>query len=118
MPAFLLRAPAPLLVMALIFYLSAQSDPGPDLPAIARIPAHSLEYAFLTLAWAWALSPIVARPALPAALISFVYAITDEYHQSFVAGRESDPLDVLVDTAGIALAAWLVTRRQNLAKRA
>jgi len=36
-------------------------------------------------------------------LISAMYACTDEYHQTFVAGRHGKPFDVLIDTAG----AWL-----------
>ncbi len=33
-------------------------------------------------------------------LICFIYACTDEFHQSFVSGRTSEFTDVLIDTAG------------------
>ena len=33
-------------------------------------------------------------------LICFIYACTDEFHQSFVNGRTSEFTDVLIDTAG------------------
>lgn len=105
------RAPAPLALMALIFFLSAQSDPGADIGAVGRIVAHGGEYFLLTLLWAWALAPAMGRRAVAAAvLISLAYALSDEFHQSFVAGRDSDPFDVAVDAAGIAAAAWLVSR--------
>ena len=109
MSSVLRRAPVPLAVMGAIFYLSAQSDPGPDLPAAGRIVAHFAEYFALTLAWTWALAPALGRRSLVAAVaISLAYAASDELHQSFVPGRDSDPLDIIVDAAGIAAAAWLV----------
>lgn len=33
-------------------------------------------------------------------LICFLYALTDEYHQTFISGRTGQFLDVLIDTAG------------------
>lgn len=111
MSAALPRLAAPLALMALIFYLSAQRSVGPELPAFTRVIAHLSEYALLAALWAWALAPALgARGLLVAAAISLAYAIADEYHQSFVEGRDSDPLDVLVDAIGIAAALTLVRR--------
>jgi VanZ family protein len=112
------RAIAPLALMALIFYLSSQEQVGPDLPAFTRVIAHFTEYALLATLSAWALWPAMGRRALyVAATISLLYAITDEIHQSFVPGRDADPLDVLVDAVGIATAlslgaAWRATARR------
>jgi VanZ family protein len=93
--------------MALIFALSAESSPGPQLPAFTRVIAHFSEYALLAALWVWALLPALGRRALlAAAVISFLYALSDEYHQSFVDGRDSDPFDVLVDSLGIAAAVF------------
>jgi VanZ family protein len=39
-----------------------------------------------------------------AAAIAFAYALSDEFHQSFVEGRDADPLDIAVDACGIAFA--------------
>lgn len=107
-PAHLLgwRLLAPLALMTGIFILSAQSDPGPDVGSAGRVIAHFSEYALLAALWAWALAPALGgRALLPAAgAISLLYAVSDEYHQSFVAGREADPFDVAVDAAGIAFA--------------
>ena len=105
------RAPAPLALMGLIFYLSAQSDPGADIGTVGRIVAHAGEYALLTALWAWALAPLYGRRALlAAAAIALLYALTDEYHQSFVPGRDADLFDIVVDATGIAAASWVLSR--------
>jgi VanZ family protein len=112
------RVIAPLALMALIFFLSAQESVGPPLPAFTRVIAHFSEYAVLAALWIWALAPALGRPALgAAAAIAFLYAISDEIHQSHVPGRDSDPVDVLVDTVGIATATWLSARRAGLRRR-
>ena len=114
----LLRASAPLALMALIFVFSGQEAVGPELPSWTRIVAHFAEYAVLATLWVWALAPSLGRRAfVVAAAISFVYAVADEYHQSFVEGRDSDPLDVLVDAAGIAVAVSLLSARQAASRR-
>ena len=69
---------------------------GPELPAFTRVIAHFTEYALLATLWVWALVPQLGRRGLiAAAAIAFVYAISDEFHQSFVEGRDSDPVDFL-----------------------
>lgn len=114
------RAVAPLALMALIFYFSAQPAVAPELPGWTRVAAHFTQFALLAAAWAWTLAPLRGRPALTvAAAISLAYAISDEYHQSFVDGRDADPLDVLVDAAGIAFALSLIAARgRRTARRA
>jgi VanZ family protein len=42
-------------------------------------------------------------------LLCFVYACSDEWHQSFVAGRGPSFTDVLIDTAGAAVAVLIAT---------
>lgn len=39
--------------------------------------------------------------------ISFLYASVDEFHQLFVAGRDGNFVDVLIDTAGAVVAAFI-----------
>jgi VanZ family protein len=108
------RALAPLALMGAIFYFSAQESVGPELPAFTRIVAHFTEYAILAGLWAWALVPELGRRGLWAAgAISALYAVTDEYHQRFVDGRDSDILDVLTDWAGIAFGLWLFSRTRG-----
>jgi VanZ family protein len=105
------RALAPLALMGLIFYLSDQPSVGPELPAWTRVVAHFTEYFVLASLWIWALAPSQGRRAIAiAAAISILYAISDEYHQSFIDGRKSDPLDVLTDTVGVLAACWAAPR--------
>jgi VanZ family protein len=104
----------PLVLMALIFLLSAQSDldSGFGLPdLIGRKIVHFGTYALLAYLWWRGLAPATARALPIAAAISLLYAASDEWHQSFVAGRHGTPVDVLIDGAGIALACWLIATR-------
>jgi VanZ family protein len=109
------RVLAPLALMGLIFYLSAQPSVGPERPAWTRIVAHFTEYFVLTALWIWALG-VRALPA--AAAISLLYAVSDEFHQSFVEGRDADPLDVAADAAGIAAACLIAQARGSASTRA
>jgi VanZ family protein len=113
------RALAPLALMALIFYLSGQEQVGPELPAFTRVIAHFTEYAVLATLWIWALVPEFGRRGLVAAVaISVLYAAGDEWHQSFIEGRDSDPVDLLIDCCGIAFAVVLAKARSGRARRA
>ena len=108
----------PLLMMAVIFGLSAQPDLNSGLgtwDTILRKLAHMAEFGLLWLLWWRALG--CGNRALPAA-IAIGYAVTDEIHQTFVAGRHGAPTDVLIDSAGVLLAilaARAVSRRRAAA---
>jgi len=111
-----LRFVAPVALMALIWYLSSQPDVGPDLGAWARLATsavHFAQFAVLFALWWWALD----RRALPAALITLAWAGLDEIHQSWVPRRDADPIDFVVDAAGIATA-WLLVRGWSRRSRA
>jgi VanZ family protein len=95
--------------MAVIFALSAQADLNSglgDLDLIGRKIIHASSYALLTWLWFWALRGTVSRPMATAVAISVLYAISDEYHQHFVHGRHGSPIDVVIDSVGIAIVAW------------
>jgi hypothetical protein len=94
--------------MALIWWLSSRPDVGPDLGDWARLATsvvHFGEFAVLYALWWWALG----GRALPAALIALGWGALDEIHQSWVPGRDADPIDFVVDAAGIATA-WVILR--------
>ena len=102
----------PLLAMGMIFFLSAQTSDPVDRAwwdVLLRKLAHFTEYAVLTgLLWR-ALRGLGARfPLAIAMAISLGYAATDEFHQTFVDGRKGTPVDVLIDFAGIAIAATAI----------
>lgn len=112
------RLIAPIAWMAVIFYFSSQSDPSPGIGNFGHVVAHFSEYFILTTLWAWALLPHLGLRALSVAwAIAVLYAISDEWHQSFVPDRDSDPIDVLVDACGAAAAvavSYLLVRRATL----
>jgi VanZ family protein len=94
----------PLALMGLIFFLSAQPDLSSGLgtwDTILRKLAHMAEFGLLFLLWRRALP---GAPAWAAAAIAIGYAVTDELHQTTVEGRHGSPVDVLVDSAGVAIA--------------
>ena len=116
-----LRSAAPfvpaLALMALIFAFSAMPSDDPDkglLVLLLRKATHFSEYFVLTALWWWALSTRMrARNAvLPAVAIAVAYAVSDEWHQTFVDGRVGTWTDVLIDSAGALTAAWLIARRR------
>lgn len=47
------------------------------------------------------------KSILIAIIICFIYAITDEYHQTFVEGRTGQFSDVLIDTLGAIIGAFI-----------
>jgi VanZ family protein len=72
---------------------------------VLRKGAHLTEYAILGALLLRALgrqAPAIAAGAL--------YAASDEVHQHFVRGRHASPLDVLLDTAGVALGVYVLQR--------
>lgn len=71
---------------------------------VLRKLAHFAEYAILGALLARAVA------ALPAWVLGVLYAVSDEVHQSFVAGREGAVRDVAIDAAGV-LVGVLVWRR-------
>ena len=106
----------PLILMALIFLLSAQPSLNSGLglaDEIGRKVVHFGEYALLAFLWWRALrTRMQARTATLVALaIASAYAATDELHQIFVHGRHGTPLDWLIDTAGATFAMVRVRTR-------
>jgi hypothetical protein len=114
----------PIALMALIFLLSAQTSDTHDRAlweVLLRKLAHVTEYTALTIAWLRAVASLrpTASPASvygAAALLALAYAATDEFHQTFVAGRTGTPVDVLIDAIGVVLA-WLLVQRYARRRR-
>lgn len=103
------RFAPPLALMGLIFFLSAQPDLNSGLGIWDLIGRKIVHFTIFGLLW-WLWDRAFGyRHAASAALITIAWAITDEFHQSFVEGRNGAPRDVLIDAAGV-LAAWLLSR--------
>lgn len=110
--------------MGVIFLLSSRSKlpraPGTSLD-VQSVAGHLTVFAVLAALVAWALRD-VSRPLRRVLAVAWVaavlYGVTDEIHQSFVPNRHPDPLDVLTDGVGAAVAlvlVWWWSRRAGTA---
>jgi VanZ family protein len=74
---------------------------------IIRKMAHFVEFGILSLLWLRAFRGSKARH-LPifsiSFLLSFIYAVLDEFHQSFVSERTASHIDIIIDSLGAASA--------------
>jgi len=102
-----------LLIMSVIFWFSSQ--PSSDLPNFdwadkaVKKGGHMLGYALL--AWSyWHALDLKPNKRKLAWLLTMLYALTDEYHQSFVTGRFPSAFDVFVfDNIGALLSLWITS---------
>jgi VanZ family protein len=116
--AAIMRWLAVVLWMSVIFALS--SIPSLQVPFahtydfLLRKGAHIGEYAVLTVLLWWALQRYTSsrRQAwLLAVLAAVLYSVSDEWHQTLVAGRYGSFRDVGIDALGIA-ASYALAHRQ------
>lgn len=111
--------------MAVIFILSAQTQlPTPEqrwLDYLLEKSAHGFEYGILAALVGRAMGPEGIgrwRAFGVSVLVAWLYALSDEFHQSFVPGRAADWSDIFFDWSGAVLGAWLwritwATRRRK-----
>jgi VanZ family protein len=125
------------LVMVIIFWLS--SIPGKEVglamePVLQHVPksvvvssqmaplkiswlkmGHVVMYACLGLTYLHALRPSGSRAPTLAVLLALVFALSDEFHQSFVPGRSAGLMDVVLDVGAAALAVsiWVLVSHQG-----
>jgi VanZ family protein len=108
---------------ALIFVASAQPDlrfvPDATLDLVVRKVGHMAVFGILALLlWrALATATHARRPLAWALALAILYAITDEVHQGFVAGRNPSPVDVAIDAAGVLIAVAIVAGVLRLRRR-
>jgi len=63
------------------------------------------------------------KPVLVSLVIATVFSTFDEYHQSFIPGRDSNPRDIIIDTLGaiagfcIFIAIFCLIKRKKAEKR-
>lgn len=92
---------------------------------VARKGAHLTEYAFCAILLWRALRQHTRHDRRPwswreprwALLMVFAYACLDEWHQTFVPGRQGTLHDVLLDTLGGAFGLLLLWRAGKIARR-
>lgn len=108
---------------AMIFVLSSFSSlPAPP-AGFTDKHAHFATYGVLSALLVWGLtdrSPARMTWATAAAAVALavLYGASDEWHQSFVPGRDASVLDLAADTVGaaiaaVALRAWAIIRARR-----
>lgn len=113
----------PILWMGIIFFLSSR----PTIKTteiywqdfIIKKTAHFVEYAVLSFLYLRAFlgsKTLKKKSFLLAFLISLVYAASDEYHQSFIPGREPRIRDVIIDSMGALFAIYMVYSKPKWAR--
>ena len=115
-PSFYYWLPA-FLFAALIFLLSHQSNP-PGAEIVPSYTAHFFEYALFGLTLTWGATsgfhrPLSSKSAVLLGVIAALYAIGDEFHQSFVPNRVASLGDVGMDVLGAAAFVGVVWLRRR-----
>ena len=108
---------------AVIFYFSSLSALPDAAGGITDKHAHLAVYAVLAAALVWGLTDRApARTSWATVAIAIaaaaIYGVSDEWHQSFVPGREVSGYDLAADAAGaaiaaVALRAWAIIRARR-----
>lgn len=121
----------PLLWLGIIYYFSSIPNLRTDLPnlldLILRKIAHLVEFGILAILILRALlqkggqgieiiddlpkqRKFIRKVFITTIILSIFYAFSDEFHQSFVRGREGSLWDVLIDSVGIILGVYFFVR--------
>ncbi len=119
----------PLAWMAVIFAFSAQPSlphaPEPWLELLIKKGGHAWAYGVLAWLYWRALRPFgKSRPTVWRGVciaLALAYALSDEYHQTFVPGRNGNLFDVAVDGLGAGIAMglerWWSARQRSIRQR-
>jgi VanZ family protein len=103
-----------LLLWMTIIYI-ASDQPSLRVPsfgswdAILKKGGHLLAYSVLAFL-AYRVTATWSKPFLAAFVIAGLYAVGDEWHQSFVPGRNGTTIDVLIDCLGATMMLLVLKR--------
>lgn len=102
----------------IIFYVSGLPDlkapvEGIHVDKILHIGEY-IPFGFLA-ARCWGIHSAVVKPNILffAGILTVIYGLSDEYHQSFVPGRFASVYDLLADTLGGLIGAWFYLKFQQ-----
>jgi VanZ family protein len=110
-----------IVIMGTIFFLSHTPGDEIHLPSFSHsdLVAHMIAYGALgvSVLYAWSDSLRASsfmKVSLYTVLACLLYGISDEFHQSFIPGRDVSGMDVAADTVGAVLACiiwWFVSKK-------
>ncbi len=102
--------------MGVIYFWSSRPDlPHLDeywLEMLLRKVAHAVEYMVLGVLLARAVGASGRRSLVIAAVLGALYAVSDEWHQTFVPGRKGNLWDVMLDSVSALVGVWLYVRQR------
>ncbi len=110
---------SPAAVLMGVMYI-ASDTPARKIPRFSEVDepvkklGHAIGYGLLALAYLRGIGSHRRYAKGKAVLFSFMYALSDEYHQGKTAGRTPSWADVGIDTASAALAIFLYSHSQRL----
>ena len=88
---------------------------------VLRKSAHISEFGMLSvllyLAWKNTIKMSAVKFFVFVSGFSLLYAASDEFHQTFVVNRDGNIRDVLIDAAGVFLAAFYILKKGGLCER-
>jgi VanZ family protein len=106
------------LYAAAVFAASAQHELPPILSSVWDKALHAAAWAGLTLVLLRAThggrGPLRLGASIAALLLALAYGFSDEFHQSFVRGRDASGADILADGVGSTIVIALAAARQVL----
>jgi len=108
----------------LIFFFSSVQGIATGLgfwDIILRKGAHIFEFGalcgLLYLAWKNTIKMTAVKFFVLVSGFSLLYAASDEFHQTFVANRDGNIRDILIDAAGIFLVTFYILKKGGLCER-
>jgi|LGVF01.1.fsa_nt_gb VanZ family protein len=109
LPLIVRWLPAILMMGAIFFFSSLPAGRVPSFgewDLLIKKAGHASGYALLGLAYYFALPPRLSKGFrwILALFMAVLFALSDEFHQSFVQDRNSSIIDVGIDTIGAAIA--------------
>jgi VanZ family protein len=114
--------PAILIMTVIFFFSSIPANVMPDfglVDIIVKKSGHAIGFGLLALAYNYGLSEFILlrNPArvIIALVLTALYAFGDEFHQSFVPGRQPAITDIMIDLLGSGLAliaGWWISRKK------
>ena len=102
-------------IMSTVFFLSSKSSTGIGGSLTQQFLIHKslhiFVYSLLSVSFLYGFSKTSAkfnrRFQIVSVLFTYIYGITDEFHQSFVRGREGKFTDTIFDLVGALLGIYL-----------